>query len=420
MADHSFPPVLPWVGADGAGPEAALQGEHWRAVLRFADLCTTSPAEAVRLAEEAARQGIEWKRQGSRLPCLPLVLTAVRDTASQWHTRGWSERLSPELRIWLNAERAAAQRSGTPDQQLRQQPLALRALAEMPEADAELLWAVEVEGQTAPKSAGKSRDKARKREIARVRGAFRGCCLRVHANGLPDRECRGYTRLLDAAARSPNASVPGDLRRHLTGCAECSQAAVCLSPHDGGLPGALATGVLGWGGLAYLERRRRAAAVSGNGADEPIAAMPRRRPPARAGAVAALALITGLALVGVITTAEGPSAARPNSAQGFGAAGGRTGTDPASSNSPSPVPSSPTDMEGSEAGQQKIIPFAKPSAPAPRPASPAPPPAAKSRAAKPAKPPAKAARLPAKPAEPAEPAQPPTPSAPQDVAPAAR
>ncbi|HET6858239.1 MAG TPA: cellulose binding domain-containing protein, partial [Streptomyces sp.] len=49
-----------------------------------------------------------------------------------------------------------------------------------------------------------------------------------------------------------------DLEQHLVLCDDCSEAAACLALHRGGIPGALADGLLGWGGVAYLERRHEA------------------------------------------------------------------------------------------------------------------------------------------------------------------
>jgi hypothetical protein len=85
-----------------------------------------------------------------------------------------------------------------------------------------------------------------------------------------DAECRSYARLLDAVTRSPAADTPEDLSRHLATCVQCAEAAACLRLAGGGLPAALAGGVIGWGGLAYLERRRRAAEVR-LGAGRPVA-----------------------------------------------------------------------------------------------------------------------------------------------------
>src|SRR5690606_11870516 len=98
-------------------------------------------------------------------------------------------------------------------------------------------------------------------ELAQVRGLFRDRCHRNHLDSPMDAECRSYARLLDAVTRSPAADTPEDLSRHLATCVRCAEAAACLRVTDGGLPGALAGGVVGWGGPAYLERRRRAADV---------------------------------------------------------------------------------------------------------------------------------------------------------------
>jgi hypothetical protein len=76
-----------------------------------------------------------------------------------------------------------------------------------------------------------------------------------------DAQCRSYARLLDAVTRSTSGETPNDLSRHLARCVECAEAAACLRLYGGGLPAALSGGVIGWGGLAYLERRRRAAEV---------------------------------------------------------------------------------------------------------------------------------------------------------------
>jgi hypothetical protein len=96
-------------------------------------------------------------------------------------------------------------------------------------------------------------------ELAQVRALFRDRCHRNHLDTPMDANCRSYARLLDAVTRSPGAETPEDLSWHLSRCVECAEAAACLRLHGGGLPSALASGVIGWGGLAYLERRRRAA-----------------------------------------------------------------------------------------------------------------------------------------------------------------
>ncbi|MFH0516011.1 cellulose binding domain-containing protein [Streptomyces sp. M41] len=248
--------------------EAALFSECWDTVLAYADLCTAGSGSARQLATEAFTAGIREARETgtgalasagrrpARLPRIPLLLTAVRTTAAGWEESGQGHRLDPDLRLWLNSGQAARY-AGPP---LRR-PLALRGLRDLQEADAALLWLTEVE--TLPHAVVARRlglDPATlSDELAQVRGLFRERCRRSHLDAPMEARCRSYARLLDAVTRSTATETPGDLSRHLATCVHCAEAAACLRPHGGGLPGALAGGVLGWGGHAYLERRRRSA-----------------------------------------------------------------------------------------------------------------------------------------------------------------
>ncbi|MFC9846634.1 cellulose binding domain-containing protein [Streptomyces sp. NPDC060223] len=247
--------------------EAALFSECWDVVLSYADLCTSGSAAATQLATEAFTHGIrESRASGSgakgagrrtaRLPRIPLLLTSVRTTAAAWEQYGQGHRLDPELRLWLNSEKAARY-TGPP----LHRPLALRGLRDMQEPDAALLWLAEVEALPLPAVARRLGldPAAAAEELAQVRALFRDRCHRNHLDTPMDANCRSYARLLDAVTRSPGAETPEDLSWHLSRCVECAEAAACLRLHGGGLPSALASGVIGWGGLAYLERRRRAA-----------------------------------------------------------------------------------------------------------------------------------------------------------------
>jgi hypothetical protein len=250
--------------------EAALFSECWDAVLSYADLCTSGSTAANQLAREAFALGIREARavedgtargagrRSSRLPRIPLLLTAVRTTAATWESQGQGHKLDPDLRLWLNSEKAARY-VGPP----LSRPIALRGLRDMQEPDAALLWLAEVEAL--PLHGVVRRQgldpTAAVEELNQVRGLFRDRCHRNHLDTPMDAECRSYVRLLDAVTRSPAADTPPDLSRHLATCVECAEAAACLRLHGGGLPAALAQGVIGWGGLAYLERRRRASEV---------------------------------------------------------------------------------------------------------------------------------------------------------------
>ncbi|MFI1440800.1 cellulose binding domain-containing protein [Streptomyces fructofermentans] len=250
--------------------EATLFSECWDAVLSYADLCTGGSSDARQLASEAfslgireartAETGAGGKNPGRRartplLPRIPLLLTAVRQTAALWETRGKGDRLDPELRLWLGSDKAA-RFTGPP----LHRPLALRGLRDMQEPDAALLWLAEVEALPSASVARRLGldPQGAAEELQQVRGVFRDRCHRNHIDTPLSEDCRSYARLLDAVTRSPSAEVPEDLSRHLAGCVECAEAAACLRLGGGGLPAALAGGVIGWGGLAYLERRRRA------------------------------------------------------------------------------------------------------------------------------------------------------------------
>ncbi|MEU5597772.1 cellulose-binding domain-containing protein [Streptomyces sp. NPDC020298] len=248
--------------------EAALFSEYWDAVLSYADLCTSGATSANQLATEAFELGLLEARAAdaspgrgrrpARLPMTPMLLTAVRSTAAGWEAAGLGHKLDPDLRLWLNSEKAARY-TGPP--LLR--PVALRGLRDMQDADASLLWLAEVEALPLPAVARRlGLDPAdATRELDQVRGLFRDRCHRAHLDSPMDAQCRSYARLLDAVTRSPAADTPEDLSRHLATCVQCAEAAACLRLHGGGIPAALAGGVIGWGGLAYLERRRRAVEV---------------------------------------------------------------------------------------------------------------------------------------------------------------
>ncbi|MFE0516879.1 cellulose binding domain-containing protein [Streptomyces sp. NPDC058964] len=250
--------------------EAALFSECWDAVLSYADLCTSGSLTANQLATEAFALGMrEARAAGSapvrgagrrapRLPMIPLLLTAVRTTAAEWEASSLGHKLDPDLRLWLNSDNAVRY-TGPP----LQRPVALRGLRDMQEADASLLWLAEVEALPLPAVARRLGldPAAAVQELDQVRGLFRDRCHRAHLDTPMDAQCRSYARLLDAVTRSPAADTPQDMSRHLATCVRCAEAAACLRLHGGGLPAALAGGVIGWGGLAYLERRRRAAEV---------------------------------------------------------------------------------------------------------------------------------------------------------------
>ncbi|MFJ8629492.1 cellulose binding domain-containing protein [Streptomyces sp. NPDC093568] len=310
--------------------EAALFSECWDSVLSYADLCTAGSSAANQLAAEAFSTGIREAREAetgtlrsagrrpARLPRIPLLLTAVRTTAAVWEDTGQGHDLDPDLRLWLNSDKAARY-TGPP----LQRPLALRGLRDMQEPDAALLWLAEVEAlpQTVVARRLGLDPAAVADELTQVRGLFRDRCQRNHLDTPMDARCRSYARLLDAVTRSTGADTPEDLSRHLATCVRCAEAAACLRPHGGGLPGALAGGVIGWGGLAYLERRRRASEVR-LGAGRPGPAEADTVPP-NPGAHKARVVRSGLLLAAVLVSALALAVSMmPGGSTGAGTAAG--------------------------------------------------------------------------------------------------
>ncbi|GAX55834.1 cellulose-binding domain-containing protein [Streptomyces olivochromogenes] len=341
--------------------EAALLSECWDAVLSYADLCTSGSASATQLATEAFTHGIDELRAATaaskstgtgrralRLPRIPLLLASVRTVAAAWETNGLGHRLDPDLRLWLHSDKAARY-VGPP----LHRPLALRGLRDMQEPDAVLLWLAEVE--SLPMSAVARRlgldPAAAATELAQVRVLFRDRCHRNHLDTPMDAYCRSYARLLDAVTRSPSAETPEDLSRHLARCVECAEAAACLRLHGGGLPAALSSGVIGWGGLAYLERRRRAAeagmiggrtdAAVDTGLDEGKPVRPRI---GRTGILVTAVLVSALALTVSLMPFGGSKGGDANAAQGE-ATDGQSLADPGPS-----LPSGSKTKSGSGSG----------------------------------------------------------------------
>ncbi|MGY0070700.1 cellulose binding domain-containing protein [Streptomyces sp. QTS137] len=322
---------MPDLPAPQDATEAALFSECWDAVLSYADLCTAGSTAAAQLAREAFAQGIREVREAeastvrgtgrrsSRLPRIPLLLAAVRATAAGWEDIGQGHRLDPDLRLWLHSDKAARY-TGPP----LSRPIALRGLRDLQQADAELLWLAEAESLPLPLVARRlGLDPATAAdELTQVRRLFRDRCHRNHLDSPMDAQCRSYARLLDAVTRSPAAETPDDLSRHLAVCVQCAEAAACLRLHGGGLPVALTGGVIGWGGLAYLERRRRAAEArlgpgrpDGPGVGGAGAGASERARVVRNRLMAAAVLVSGAALAVSLTQfggAEEDGATRPD------------------------------------------------------------------------------------------------------------
>ncbi|MGM9335961.1 cellulose binding domain-containing protein [Streptomyces murinus] len=336
--------------------EAALFSESWDAVLSYAALCASGSATAHRLATEAFTLGMRELRAAgrthvrgagrrpARLPTIPALLTAVRTTAAGWSAAGQGRLLAPGLPQWLTSPEAS-RLTGSP----RAHPPALRALRDLGGTDAALLWLAEVEALPLPTAAHRlGLDPATARtELDRVRALFR----------------ERWRRALGDAPE----------------------------PEAAALAAVLAGGVLGWGGLDYLERRRRTAeARAGTGrAGEPPRGEPEERTGLgrllRGGGMFATALLLSALALGASLMAPGGSGADSftarddtaatrddttapddTGASGDAARGGRTGAHPTTA-SPTPAP---TLAPGREPRPEPVPPSGTPAASARVPAGP--------------------------------------------------
>ncbi len=191
--------------------EAALFSESWDAVLSYADLCTSGSAAGRQLATEAFSRGVREARAMSpgegRAPHSP----AARDSAAA-HRRAYHRR-----GVGGTGNRASARPRSAAVAPLRagravhraapSAAVGAAALKDMYEADAALLWLVEVEALPLPDAARRLGldPPAASVELTEVRGLFRDRCRRNHLDTPMDAECRSYARLLDAvtARRAP-------------------------------------------------------------------------------------------------------------------------------------------------------------------------------------------------------------------------
>ncbi|MET9609599.1 ricin-type beta-trefoil lectin domain protein [Streptomyces sp. NPDC006512] len=181
----------------------------------------------------------------------------------------------------------------------------------------------------------------------RALAACRDACLRAHLSAQPTPGCRGYARLLDAAASRSDVRSNPDLTRHVGACPGCAVAlrglvALCDNPRP-----VLAGSLLGPSGAAYLSAVVPAATDSGGragptaGARSAVALL--RRPAGRIALAVAGVLVAATLVVVAVRPAAGPpvagrapTALPPRADGGSPAPGpGRTGARSSASASPS-------------------------------------------------------------------------------------
>ncbi|AXI78328.1 ricin-type beta-trefoil lectin domain protein [Peterkaempfera bronchialis] len=236
-----------------------LRRRHLPPVLAYARICARDSHAAEQLATDAfnrAAQAVQaaggpkhaWRHQ---------LLMLVQRTAAGWATTTRRARLAPDFAAWLDstASDAPEARPDLPALELRS-PM-LRGFRALPERTQAVLWhsVVEEDDDTEtgrllglePQSVPYLREKARE--------AYRDAYLQAHAEYGAAEECRGFSGLVEAAARRSGVHQNEDLDRHLAACPRCSRLLIDLVGISERPDAVLAEGLLMWGGAAYVAAR---------------------------------------------------------------------------------------------------------------------------------------------------------------------
>ncbi|MGW2051091.1 ricin-type beta-trefoil lectin domain protein [Streptomyces sp. NPDC001858] len=241
-----------------------LRARHHPAVLAYARLCTTSEPAARRLAAEAftlaARETARGNDSGS--PWRHRLLLLTGQVAASWAADDRAGGLDAGLLLVLNT---AAH--GGP------KPPLLTAFRSLPSDAQGLVWYGVLEREPVGRTAGllglTTQDVTY--GTAPALQSLAQTALRLRLAASDDPRCADFRRLIEESVRPQGARHSPDLEAHRTHCPHCATAyeeqhALREDPR-----GALAEGLLPWGGAAYAREERESST-----AGEPTAA--RRAP----------------------------------------------------------------------------------------------------------------------------------------------
>ncbi|MEV0375358.1 sigma-70 family RNA polymerase sigma factor [Streptomyces sp. NPDC050636] len=255
--------------SESDAPVDELYRRHRSAVFSYALACCRDPHTAEDLASEAFARTLKAVRSGSgpEAAWRPYLLTIVRRTAADWAATTRRTQLSPDFEQWLvNLPDTPADESSEERMlRLEDNSLVLRAFRSLPERWQTVLWHTAVEEEPAAKVGPLLGLGTRGvNSLAyRAREALREAYLAAHAESSSDtEECRHYSSLLGATMRRAGRRRNKDLDRHLAACERCRCALIELTDLNERLGAVLPTGVLLWGGSAYMAARLAEAGAS--------------------------------------------------------------------------------------------------------------------------------------------------------------
>ncbi|TLQ42202.1 ricin-type beta-trefoil lectin domain protein [Streptomyces marianii] len=238
-------------GTEGEGPAVReLRRRHLPAVVGYAQLHTVSGQAGRQLADEAFFRAVEevcegvdpsgtWRHH---------ALTHVGEAAFVWALDDRREWLRPDFLAWVHTADVGGG-SRAPNAMIR-------AFYQLPERLRSALWYAVVDDEPYSEVAthlgttsGVVPDLAAKAQVA-MRDAY----AQEHLSRRGTAECRGFRRIIEAAAQARGGDRHPDLAAHLARCTDCEVLLSGLTGLSGSPRTLLAEGLLMWGGAAYTER----------------------------------------------------------------------------------------------------------------------------------------------------------------------
>ena len=221
--------------------EAALFSECWDAVLSYADLCTSGSTAANQLAREAFALGIREARaaedgtarnagrRSSRLPRIPLLLTAVRTTAAAWEAAGPRPQTRPRPAAVAQLRQGRTLHGAAPEPSHRSARACATCRSPTPPCCG---WRRSRRCRCTPSPAAQGLDPtAAVEELNEVRGLFGTAATATTSTPRWTRSAAAtpgcWTRSPARPPPTPPRTSPGTSPR----CVECAEAAACLRLH---------------------------------------------------------------------------------------------------------------------------------------------------------------------------------------------
>jgi hypothetical protein len=207
---------------EGTTPVAALIARHGPSVSEYAEICASGSSIIARaLAAAAFRHVVQGlQRAGSTDALRPRLLVAVRDTARARSRTGTVSGLS--------YDQAGAADSGRPPPHsvAENRHLSQVAFLRLPRTTQYVLWHLDVEAESSavPAALLGIEGDIPPFELDRAREQWRSALLRTHVENAAGRECRDYSRLLDAPSHGAGTTLP-EVQLHLDQCSYCQDTA---------------------------------------------------------------------------------------------------------------------------------------------------------------------------------------------------